>query len=60
MSLPVFLAIIALAGLLSLVAVYKFIYLSYYAFQNKQQFNPDSQMFVQMREIIREELKRNK
>ena len=60
LTLPVFIAIIAVLGIVVLFIAYKFLYRSYYEFQNSQQFPENSPLMIAIRKTIRDELSREK
>lgn len=56
MSLPFFLLVLAILVVTAVFINYKFLYQSYFTFQNQQQFPVNSPLIRQIRLMIREEI----
>jgi hypothetical protein len=56
LTLPIFFVMLICLALVTIFLVYKFIYPSYFSFQNTQQFPEDGQLAKMIRKIVREEL----
>lgn len=56
LTLPVFFILLFAFSIALLVLVFKFIYPSYWEFQNRQQFPEDGYMMRMIRKAVREEL----
>jgi len=60
LSLPIFIVIVVICGLILMWINHVFIYQGFYHHQNQQQFPEDGQVANMIRKIIREELDKDK